>query len=152
QNLGIKGFGRSQVVTEGLFDDDATPSIVTLVRKVRGSERCDRRAEEAVGDREIEQAVAPGTGCLVQSRQMLAQPAISLRVVEITGQIARPLDEPLPRGLYKLVEMELAVLGDVSSHRLGEVRAPLLGAHLGQVDADEAKFFRQLVIVCQIVE
>jgi hypothetical protein len=32
------------------------------------------------------------------------------------------------------------------------VRAPLLCAHLGQVDANEAKFFGQLVIVCQVVE
>src|SRR6516165_5736951 len=95
-DLGVKGFGRSQVVTEGLFDDDSTPLTVTLGRKVRGSKRRDGRAKEAVGDREIEQAVACRTGRLVQSRQMLAQPAISLRIVEIARQIAHPCGEPLP--------------------------------------------------------
>src|SRR5215467_6080117 len=83
---------------------------------------------------------------------MLAQPAIGLRIVEIAGQIAHPLGEPLPGGLRKFVEMEFAVMGDVSSHCLSEVRAPLLRAHLGQVDADETKFLRQLVIICQVVE
>src|SRR6516164_9672223 len=82
---------------------------------------------------------------------MLAQPAISLRIVEIARQITHPLSEPLPCGLYKFIEMELAITSDVSFHCISEVRAPFR-AHLGQVDADETKFFGQLVIVCQVVE
>src|SRR5262245_3763430 len=151
QDLGVKGFGRSQVVTEGLLDDDSTPLTVTLRDKLRGSKRVDRRAEEALGDREIEQAVACRARRFVQSREMLAQPAIGLWIVEIAGQVAHPLAEPLPRRLCKLVEMELAAMGDVSFHCISEVRAPLLRAHLAQVDADETKFFGQLVIVCQVV-
>src|SRR6516225_489870 len=83
---------------------------------------------------------------------MLAQPAISLRIVEIARQITHPLSEPSPCGLYKFVEMKLAITSDMSFHCTREMRAPLLRAHLGQVDANETKFFRQLVIVCQVVE
>ena len=74
QDLGVERLGRSQVVAEGLFDDHPAPLAVTLRRKARGAKRGDRRAEEAVGDREIEQMVARRAGRLVQSRQMLAQP------------------------------------------------------------------------------
>src|SRR5215471_21385237 len=83
---------------------------------------------------------------------MLAQPSISLGIVEIAREIAHPLSEPSPCGLYKFVEMKLAITSDVSLHCISEMRAPLLRAHLGQVDADETKFFGQLVIVCQVVE
>src|SRR6516225_12367321 len=83
---------------------------------------------------------------------MLAQPAISLRIVEIARQITHPLSEPSPCGLYKFVEMKLAITSDMSFHCISEMRAPLLRAHLGQVDANETKFFGQLVIVCQVVE
>ena len=55
QDLGIERFGRSEVVTEGLFDDDPAPLAVTLSRKARGSKRGHRRTKETVGDREIEQ-------------------------------------------------------------------------------------------------
>src|SRR6516164_8372051 len=48
--------------------------------------------------------------------------------------------------------MELAIMSDESFHCIGEVRPPLLRAHLGQVDANETKFLGQLVIVCQVVE
>jgi hypothetical protein len=48
--------------------------------------------------------------------------------------------------------MELAIMSDVSSYCLREVGPPLLCAHLGQVDADETKFFGQLTIVRQVVE
>src|SRR5262249_44482228 len=76
----------------------------------------------------------------------------SLRIVEIAGQIAHPLGEPLPCGLREFVEMELAIMSGESFHCIGEVRTPLLRAHLGQVDANETKFLGQLVIVCQVVE
>src|SRR5271155_2816903 len=83
QDLGVKSFRRRQVVTEGLFDDDSAPLTVALRRKICGSKRGDRRTKEAVGDREIEQAVTCRTARLVQFRQMLAKPAISLGIVEI---------------------------------------------------------------------
>ena len=48
--------------------------------------------------------------------------------------------------------MELAIVSDVSFHRIRKVRAPLLRAHLGQIDANETKCFGQLVIIRQIVK
>ena len=152
QDLGVERFGRSEVVTEGLFDDDPAPLAVTLSRKARGSKRGNRRTKETVGDREIEQSIACRARRLVQSRQMLAEPAIGLRIVEVTRQIAHPLREPLPCGLREFVEMELAIVGDEALHCVGEIRAPLRRAHVGQVDADETKFFGQLAVVCEVVE
>jgi len=64
---------------------------------------------------------------------MLAQPAISLRIGEIARQIAHPLGKPLPCCLHEFVEMEFATFSHVSFHCIGEVSAPLLRAHLGQV-------------------
>jgi len=58
----------------------------------------------------------------------------------------------LPCGQYEFVEMKLAIFRDVSFHCIREVRAPLLRAHVGQVDANKTKFFGQLVVVCQVVE
>ena len=104
QDLGIERLGRRQIVAERLFDDDPAPLAVVLRHQARGSKRGDRRAEEAVGDGEIEQAVARRAGRLVQSRQMLAEPAIGLRIVEVALQIAHAVGEPLPGGLVECVE------------------------------------------------
>src|SRR6516225_8853877 len=112
-------------MTEGFFDDGSTPLTVTLRRKARGSKRGDRGAKEAVGDREIEHAIACRSGRLVQFRQMLAQPAIGLRIVEIASQITHPLGEPLPCGLCEFVKMKLAIVSHVSFHCIREARAPL---------------------------
>src|SRR5262249_28519327 len=66
---------------------DPAPLAVALDREVRGSKRGDRRAKEAVGDGEIEQTVAGRAGGLVQFRQMLAEPAISVRIVVVARQV-----------------------------------------------------------------
>ncbi len=139
-------------MAEGLFDDDPAPLAVAFRREARGSKRSDRRAKEAIGDGEIEEPVACRAGRLVQSRQMLAEPAVGLRIVEITRQITHPVGKPLPRGLVEFVEMEFAVVGDELFHCVGEARAPLRRGHRGQVDADETKFVGQLVVICQVVE
>src|SRR6476469_4165440 len=131
-------------MAERLFDNDPAPLAVTLSRKARRTERGNRRTKETIGNREIEQPIARGAGRLVQSGQMLAEPAIGLRTVEIARQIAHPGGEPLPRRLVEFVEMELAIVRDESLHCIGEMRLPLVRAHVGQVDADETKFFGQL--------
>jgi hypothetical protein len=131
QDLGVERFGRSEVVTEGFFDDDPAPLAVIFSRKARGSKRGDRRTKETVGDREIKQSIACRARRLVQSRQMLAEPAIGLRIVEVTRQIAHPLREPLPCGLREFVEMELTIVGDEPLHCVGQIRAPLRRAHIG---------------------
>jgi hypothetical protein len=48
--------------------------------------------------------------------------------------------------------MELAIVSDESLHGLGEVRAPLRRAHVGKIDPDETKLFRELMVVCEVVE
>ena len=83
QDLGVERFGRGEVVAERLFDHHPAPLAVIFGRKARGAKAGDRRAEEAIGDREIEQMVACRARRLVQFRQMLAQPAIGLRIVEV---------------------------------------------------------------------
>ena len=63
---------------------------------------------------------------LSSSARCSREPAIGLRIVEVTLQIAHALGEPLPGGLVEFVEMELAIVGDEFLHCVGEVRAPLL--------------------------
>ena len=113
------------------FDNDPAPLAVGLDREVRGSKRGDRRAKEAVGHGEIEQTVAGRAGGLVQFRQVLAEPATSVRIVEVARQVTHPVGEPLPCCLVEFVEMKLAIVRDESFHGLGEVRAPLRISHAG---------------------
>src|SRR5690348_1541939 len=139
-------------MTERLFNNDMTPLMVAFGCETGSAEPGDGRAEEAVGDGKIKQAVAGRTGRLIQSDQMLIQLAISVRIVDIARQITHPLGKPLPCSLNEFVEMKLAIPGDISFHGIGEVRAPLLRAHVGQVDADKTELFGQLAVVRQVVE
>src|SRR5262249_56126708 len=97
----------------------------------RGSKGGGGRAKEGVGDGEIEQTVAGRAGGLVQFRQMLAEPAISVRIVEVARQVTHPVGEPLPSGLVEFVEMKPAIVRDKFFYGVGEVRAPLRSSHAG---------------------
>ena len=78
QDLGIERLGRGQVVAERLLDHHPSPLPVFFRHQARGAEPRDRRAEEAIGDGEIEEVVARGAGRFVQLRQMVAEPAVGL--------------------------------------------------------------------------
>ena len=76
QDLGIERFGRGRSWPNG-FSITTRRHCPSLFRhEVRGREPGDRRAEEAVGNGEIEKIVARRAGSLVQLRQMLAEPAV----------------------------------------------------------------------------
>ena len=83
---------------------------------------------------------------------MLAEPAISVRIVEVARQVTHPVGEPLPSGLVEFVEMKPAIVRDESFHGLGEVRAPLRSSDGGEIDADETKLVGELMVVGEVIE
>ena len=97
-------------MAERLFDHDPAPLAVLFRHQACSAEPGDRHAEKAIGDGEIEEIVARRAGCLVELRQMLAEPAIGLRIVEVALQIAHAVGEPSPRGLVDMVGLELATV------------------------------------------
>src|SRR5437764_12033245 len=57
ENLRIQCLGRCQIVTERFFDNHPPPVMVQLAGKPDAAELLDYRAEEAVGNGEIEQCI-----------------------------------------------------------------------------------------------
>ena len=110
----------------------------------------DDHAEEAIGDRQIEQVIAGGR---VIGGKVIAQTAIQPRVVEVALEVAHAGGEPAPGGLVDVIGRKLAAaLGDELVHRLGEARAPIGGGLGRQIDADEAEAVRKLFAEGQGVE
>ncbi len=71
-------------MAERLLDHDPVPLTLFLVDQARGSETGYRDAEEPVGDREVEEIIAGGAHFLVQPGEMIAEPPIGPRIVQIT--------------------------------------------------------------------
>src|SRR5579863_1861474 len=57
QKFLVEFAGRRQIVTERLFDYNATPMSILLARQSRFAKMLDHRREKAVRDREVEQIV-----------------------------------------------------------------------------------------------
>ena len=154
QDLGIERLGRRQIVAERLLDHDPAPLAVVFRHQARGAEPGDRHAEEAIGDGEIEEAVARRAGRLVQLRQMLAEPAIGLGIVEVALQIAScgRSASATRSGRYGRPGTRRS-LGDEFVHRVGEALRAIPRVLLAaQVDADEPEAVGQPLGVDQIVE
>ena len=76
QDLSVQRLGRIQVVAKRLLDHDSAPLSVSFRDQTRRSETRNRRTEEAVRNREIEEAFARGSCCLVESGKMRVKPAV----------------------------------------------------------------------------
>ena len=76
QDFGVQRLGRIQVMAKRLLDHDSTPLSVSFRDQTRGSETRNRHTEEAVRNREIEEAFARGSCCLVESGKMRVKPAV----------------------------------------------------------------------------
>ena len=97
QEVGVQRPGGSKVVAERLLDHDPAPLTSFLVGEARGAETGDGDTEESIGDREIEQIIAGGARCLVQPGEMVAQPPIGPRIVQIALEVGHPVGQPAPR-------------------------------------------------------
>jgi hypothetical protein len=153
EDLGIERLGRGNVMAEGLFDHHPAPLAMLFCHQRGSTEPGDRHAEEAVGDGEVEETVARSARCLVQLREMLAQPAVAPGIVQVALQIAHAVGEPSPCGLVDMVGLELtATLSDEFVHHVRQALSPVLRGRVGQVYADQPEFLGQLLGVDQVVE
>jgi hypothetical protein len=78
---------RLACVAERFLDHDPAPLSLFLVDQARGSEAGYRNAEETIGNREVEEIIAGGPCFPVQTGQMIAEPPIGPRIVQITLEI-----------------------------------------------------------------
>src|SRR5215472_11557375 len=101
------------------------------------------QTEKSICDRQIEEAIAGGSGRLVQLNQMRVESRVSLGIVQVALQIAHPIGEPLPGGPVDLINGELALAANKALHHFGEAVLPFIRALRRKIDTDELKFVRQ---------
>src|SRR5438552_18063236 len=78
QYFGVQRLGRIQIMAKRLLDHDSAPLSVFFGDQTRRSETRNRHTEEAVRNREIEQAVDRSSCCLVELWMMRVQLAVQL--------------------------------------------------------------------------
>src|SRR5438270_13432118 len=93
QDFGVQRLGRIQVMAKRLLDHDSTPLSVSFRDQTRGSETRNRHTEEAVRNREIDEAVARGSCCLVESGEMRVEAAVHVGTCEGAWPIAHAVGE-----------------------------------------------------------
>ena len=94
EDLRVEGFGRCSVMPERLFDDHPPPRLLGLSGEPRAAELLDQRAEEPVGDRQIEQHIGRTVLPLPLIDQQLFEPAKGFRLRKVSPHIVHATDEP----------------------------------------------------------
>ena len=148
QDGGVQRLGGGLVVAERLFDDHAAPVfrvpavlVPVFLEQAGFAEMGDDRAEEAVGDGQVEQAVAAGVGFLVD---VLLQLLVQAVVVEVALDVGDVAGQALPGVLIDLVDPAFAGgLADEAFHHLVQAVAPLVGIEVGEIDPDQLEVLRQ---------
>ena len=65
-----------EIVAEWLLDHHPTPVILRLLHEVGGAQSTDRRAEQAIRHRQIEEVIARRAGVPVEIGEKIAQPTM----------------------------------------------------------------------------
>ena len=123
---------RVQTVAERLLDHHAPPVLrlavaQLLVQQAGVAELLDQRAEEPVGHREIEQAIAAGLPVARDIAQVLPQLLEQTPVAEVALHVGHAGGQALPHRLVDRVDAVLAVriADEALQHRVQAV-APVL--------------------------
>src|SRR5437588_330437 len=93
-NIAVQGFGRFQVVTEGLLDHEPPPLIVFLVGQSRCSQLLHDGGKEFGSGCQIEKVVPFGIALAINVRQAGGQCRKSVGICEIPALIRKTLNKP----------------------------------------------------------
>src|SRR5260370_18302312 len=96
EDVGVESLGRCKVVPKGLLDHDPAPLATFFHDQPSGSKRRDHRAEEAIGDREIEKTVAGGAARPADLPQMPPEPPTGAGTVQVPLHKAHSIAQPPP--------------------------------------------------------
>src|SRR5260370_20561105 len=119
----VESFGRFQVVTEGLFDNDPAPVLAGLLHQSRGRELLHDGPEIIGGGGQIIEVVLLGGVIAINLGQEILQLRIKLLVVEIALEIIKAAREALPqRGVNLLLTLLFVFLQDLSAEVLIHLR------------------------------
>jgi len=108
EDLRVESLGRCKVVAEGFFDDHPPPCCLGLPGESGAAELLDHRAEEPVGDRQIEQDVARTALPPALLVQQLLEPTVSLSLREVPAHIMHAIDERRPGLLVERLPLAAA--------------------------------------------
>ncbi len=153
EDLRVEGLGRRKVVPERLFDDHSPPRSLRLPVEPCAAELLDHRAEEPLGDRQIEQHIGSIGLPLARIHQQLPELGIGIRLRKVSTHVTHAADEPRP-GLFVDRRGLLLVPADARErlHHLGQTLAPLFRGLVVVIDADDGEFVGKLSGTHEIVE
>ena len=147
QDAGIQLARRFEAVAERLLDHHAAPEprlavlVLVLIGELRLAELLHHGAEEAVGDREIEDDIALRAVGLFCLGQCAANLLVQLGLGEVALDVGHFLREPLPCRVVDLVDVELrGGIADEAFQHVVKMVAPALGRSLARSTPISAKF------------
>ena len=114
----VESFGRFQVVTEGLFDNNPAPILAGLFHQSRGRQLLHDGPEIIGGSGQIIEVVLLSRVIAINLSQEILQLRIKILVVEITLEIIEAAREDLPQSGVNLF---LAIFFDFLQDLLAEV-------------------------------
>jgi hypothetical protein len=153
QDFGVERPGRIEVVAERLLDNDPAPAALALFGKPCGAEAGNRRAEQTIGYRKVEEIIARGPGCLVQFGQTFAEAPIGLRILQIAREVRHPIGEPAPRILVNVIDAKLGPAPrDRLVHHLGQALGPICGRSRRRANSNKPELSGQTLGAHQVIE
>src|SRR5438270_14017172 len=102
-----------------LLDHDSAPLSLLFRDQARRSEARNRHTEEAVRNREIEEAIARSSCRLVESDEMRVKPAVHFGICQVALQITHAIGQALPGVLVNMIHCELGIAVNNAPPSLG---------------------------------
>jgi hypothetical protein len=148
QDGGVQRLGRGLVVAKRLLDHHVAPVfgldavlVPVLLQKAGFPQVGDDGAEEAIGDGQVEQAVAAGVGFLLK---LLFQFFVKAVIAEVAFDIGDVSGQAFPGVLINTVDAAFAGgFADKGLHHLMQAVAPFVGVEVGEIHPDQGKMLRQ---------
>ena len=141
---------RRLVMAKWLLDHHPTPAsrdpvrIGLLVEQAGTPQLAHHRAEETIGDGQVEQTIAPGGSGFLDAVQVALELLEQGPVVQVAADVGQALRQVVPGRLVDVVNPAFAGgLPDKALHHRPQAVAPLLRGEIGHVHADQGETLRQ---------
>ena len=148
QDGSVQRLGRGLIMAEWLLDDHAAPMLWLLavlvpvfLEQPGVAQMRNNRTEEAIGDRQVKQAVPSGIGFLVE---MLLQLFVKTIIVQIAFYVSDMASHALPSVFIDLVDAAFAgSFAHEAFHHLVQAVGPSVGIEICHINADQLEMRRQ---------
>ncbi len=137
RSLDVELFGAGQIVTERLFDDDASPSLAFRFGELGGAQLLNGFGIKRGRRREVEDSITGGSTLLIYLIEQRADFLIRLRVVDIAGNVEDAFREAVPNRFVDAFGFR------ISHNRVFHFRAKVVVTHWRARKSDDRKLGRQ---------